>query len=127
MPIRQVGPIQPGLSLDVNVMCQTVHVVAYRVWRKSGGGAWKIVGDGHTADDIPDHFAVPASAADTAIAVGDGLAYWLGIGGPANSPYEVFITIAQGGGVLPGGAIGVSGRVDANGVDVKRETDVVLV
>lgn len=126
MPTREVGPVQPGKPLDVNVMCPSVHVVSYRVWRKVGGGAWKIVGDGHTADDVPDHFPVPTDPADPPIAAGDMLAYWLGIGGPAHSTYQVMITIGQDGRVLPGGAIPVDGQVDASGIDTKRDKSVVL-
>ena len=117
MPQRFIGPVDNATPMDVNVVCQSLHVVAYRVWhrRPSVSKEWKIVGDGQTADDKADHFQLNVTRDDE-------IAYWLGIGGTKpNIPYAVVITLAQAGKVLDGGALVETGPTDGEGVAVVND------
>ena len=47
---------------------------------------------------------------DASINTHDGLAYWEGIGGNPNTQYQVLVTVAQNGRIVPGGSLLENGR-----------------
>jgi hypothetical protein len=103
--------IDPAAPIEVSFVVRSKHVVAYRLWvDPQTKGRWQIVGDGHTADHIPDLVTVsPVSA-------GDQLAFWLGIGGDPNSQYEVLVTFSQNGKILQDGTLVERGTTNEKGV-----------
>jgi hypothetical protein len=104
-------PIDRMATIDVNFVARTPHVVAYRLWRQDApNGPWNLLAEGHTADHIPDLVTVNPCP------VGTRLAYWVGIGGNPNTHYEVLITFAQNGKIVPGGSLIVPGQTNAQGV-----------
>jgi hypothetical protein len=111
MPDASV-PIDPTTPIDVNFVARTPHVVAFRLWRQDVvDGPWILLGQGHTADHVPD--LVTASPPFPA---GGRLAFWVGIGGNPNTQYQVLVTLAQDGRILPGGTILVPGKTNEKGV-----------
>lgn len=111
-----VGPETPG-NVDVNIAALSVHVVSYRFWKQTGGtGPWVIVPtlDGDTENTNPPHGSV-------AVAPGDKLGYWVGIGtaNPGVGNYHALITVGQGGKTLTNGNISLTGQTDAQGAAVR--------
>jgi hypothetical protein len=107
------GPINPALSIDINITGLTDHVVAYALWWRSPTAAdWTFIGEGHTGDNLPDHWTLSAPS-------GSQVYYWIGIGNPRKpkSVYNTLLTVGQGGERLPGGSILVNGKTNAAGND----------
>lgn len=89
--------IDPARPVGINVACESPHVIAYRFWMMLPGGKWQVVGEGQTGDDLAAFFPVgPAPK-------GARLAYWLGIGGNANSAFRAVVTLSQDGQMVQGG------------------------
>jgi hypothetical protein len=105
-------PVDHTAPIEVNFVARSPHVVAYRLWRQltRPDGPWAVLGDGHTADHVPDLVQVSPSP------VGSRLAYWVAIGGNPNTQYQVLVTIAQNGKIVPGGTLLVNGRTNEKGV-----------
>ena len=104
-------PVDHTIPIDVNFVSRSPHVVAYRLWRQdAANGPWIMLGEGHTADHVPDLVNVSPSP------VGSRLAYWLGIGGNPNTQYQGLVTVAQNGRIVDGGSLLENGRVNSQGV-----------
>jgi hypothetical protein len=111
MPDTSV-PIDRTVPIDVNFVARTPHVVAFRLWRQdAANGPWSLVAEGHTADHVPDLVTVIPP-----FPVGSRLAFWVGIGGNPNTQYQVLVTVAQNGKILPGGTVLVPGKTNEKGV-----------
>lgn len=112
MPTKQIV-LDPSKPLEVNVVSHSPHVAAYRVWTwPAGVSGWTKVGEGSTADNVPDFFSTGPLAAQSK------LHYWLGIGGNPGTNYRVIVTLGQSGQILPQGTIVVQGTVNASGIDI---------
>jgi len=100
-------------EVQISVVSRSPHVVAYRLWfKRPGDAAWTRIGDGTTADDVPD------SVTSGPFPDGTLIAYWLGIGGNANTKYRTLVIFSQEGNVLPGGTCIEEDKVDADGLAV---------
>ncbi|HEU5153914.1 MAG TPA: hypothetical protein VFU03_04245 [Gemmatimonadales bacterium] len=117
MATKRIAEVDSGSKIQVNVVNQSPHVVAYKIWVKVPGTDWLAVGEGQTADDIADFYNLGPYPKGTL------LDYWFGIGGNARTAWSALLSIAQGGHIVPGGSVGESGTTDATGIDV-RETEV---
>jgi len=107
---RRLVANDPTVPLDVNVLGQSPHVVAYRMWyQKPGESGWTKFAEGHTSDDISDHNTVGPFEDKTKIS------YWLGISGKPGSDYRAVVTFAQNGKIVDGGMCQEEGRTDGNG------------
>jgi hypothetical protein len=115
MASRQIR-ISPQKPLEMNVVSHSPHVVGYRIWTRAAGatGPWDQVADGDTADNIPDSTAIAAPPAGTS------LAYWLGIGGNPNSPYQALVILSQGGEILIDGTFIEEGVTNGDGFAVAK-------
>jgi hypothetical protein len=112
---RVVGPVDPALSIDINVGGMTPHVFGYKLWwRDAASSAWADLGNGTTGDEQPDFYQHTFSA-------GAQLFHWIGVGGKPNSHYDAIITLSQGGRVLPNGLVHIIGTTNAKGVDVSQD------
>lgn len=112
--------IDPTRPIEVNVVARSPHVAAYRLWFRRPESEWERIGDGHTADDVPDFHGfgpVPQKS---------GFAYWLGIGGNPKTRFRVIVTLAQDGEILEGGTCVEQGMTNADGVRM-REREVEFV
>jgi hypothetical protein len=117
---RRLVANDPALPLDINVMGQSPHVVAYRMWfKKPGQTAWTRFAEGHTSDDISDHHTAGPFEDETKIS------YWLGIAGNAGTDYRAVVTFSQSGKIVEGGMCSEEGRTDANG-GAESKTEVTL-
>ena len=107
-------------TVEVNVACTSPHVIAYKFWMMKPGGQWTVVKTGQTGDDIPDFFPVgPAPK-------GTRLAYWLGVGGNANTVFQAAVTLSQDGQIVPGGFCAHTGTTNEHHVaEVQDEVDFV--
>jgi hypothetical protein len=104
-------PIDVDAPVEINFVSRSPHVVAYRLWRQDvADGPWTQLGEGHTADHIPDLVTV------SPMKRGSRLAYWEGIGGNPNTQYQVLVTVAQNGQIVPGGSLLENGMTNAQGV-----------
>lgn len=120
MITRRMVANDPAKPIDVNVVGQSPHVVAYRMWyQKPGETGWTKFAEGHTSDDVSDHYTAGPFADRTKIS------YWLGIAGKPQSEYRAVVTFAQDGKIVDGGMCQEEGRTDANGGAVK-ETEATL-
>jgi hypothetical protein len=111
---RIVGPVSPGIPIDINITGLSPHVVAYRLWWRDATSDWTVIGEGSTGDQQPDHYR-------HAFATGAQLYYWIGVGGKPNSLYSALITLGQGGKVLSQGLITIDRRTNAKGVDTLED------
>ncbi|HSM60885.1 MAG TPA: hypothetical protein VK849_08820 [Longimicrobiales bacterium] len=110
-----------GSPMDVNVVGETPHVFAYRIWfRETDDEDWTVIGEGDTEDEIPDHFSTGPHPDDTRITM------ITAVGGTVGSTYRFLITFSQDGRMVMGGAITERGRIGDGGTAV-RKTEVVLV
>ncbi len=98
----------PEKAIDFNVVPQSPHVIAFRVWtRPSATAPWTKVDDGSSqGEHHKDIGKIP---------VGGGVAYWIGVGGNANTEYRVLVALGQDGRLLPDGFT-EKGMTDGNGV-----------
>lgn len=89
------------------------HVVAYRLWTKGADeGPWKLAFDGDSEDGLSDTWSMDAMAA------GATMAFWIGVGGPAHTSYDVRLELRQQDASLEGGAICCQGTTDGQGAAV---------
>jgi len=110
--------IDPARSVGVNVACESPHVIAYKFWLMLPGGSWQVVAKGQTGDNVADFFNVDPSPRGTR------LAYWLGIGGNANTAFRAVVTLSQDGQMVPGGLCLESGSTnDDNVAQLQNEVD----
>ena len=110
---RNVGPIDPSTPIAIDVTGLSDHVVAYTFWsRPPTTDSWTQFADGHTGDNVPDHFTLNAMSQSQVY-------FWVGVGNPRrpNSVYNALITVGQNGRRLPGGSILLTGKTDENGND----------
>ena len=120
MPDKRNARVDPAARLHVNVVNQSPHVVAYKIWVKQPGSDWVVVGEGQTADEVADFIDLAP------LPKGTLLDYWFGIGGNAMTAWSALLTLSQGGRFVQGGLCNESGTTDADGIDV-RETEVTFV
>jgi hypothetical protein len=120
MPAKRTATVDHTLGVQVNVVNQSPHVIAYKIWVKRPGADWVEVGEGQTADELADFFSLPPLPEGTA------LDYWFGIGGNAMTAWRALLTLSQDGRIVPGGLCAESGTTDDVGIDT-RETEVTLV
>src|SRR3954467_3903428 len=97
MPAKRNARIDPSARLHVNVVNQSPHVVAYKIWIKRPGQDWTAVGQGHTADQVADFLDLDP------LAKGAMLDYWFGIGGNAQTNWRALLTLSQNGRIVDGG------------------------
>jgi hypothetical protein len=119
----QPRPIQndPDSPMEINIVGQSPHVFAYRFWaREPGADEWKVIAEGHTADDEPDFHSTGPFPDQSRIA------YWVGIGGNPETDYRAVVTFSQDGAVVHGGAEILTGRTSDKGGAVE-EREVVLI
>jgi hypothetical protein len=117
---KRIARVDPGLGLEVKVVSRSPHVVAYKIWVKRPGSDWVSVGEGQTADQLPDSHSLDPLPKDTV------LDYWLGIGGNAMTAWSALLTLEQNGRPVEGGECSENGTTDVVGVDM-RETEVTLI
>lgn len=115
MPRSKQVPADPQRLVEINVVSQSPHVVAYRIWSRPPGGTWATLAEGHTGDAIPDFNRVGPFPR------GSEIAYWLGIGGNPRTSFHALVTLGQDGKILPDGACPEIGKTDADGVAVREE------
>ena len=100
----------PSQALDINIVGQTPHIFAYRIWVKEPGAAdWTEIAVGDTADSVPDHHLTGPHPDGTLISI----AY--AVGGKPKSNFRVLSTFSQGGAMVTGGAVTESGQTSASG------------
>ncbi len=110
----------PTHQMDINVVSNSPHVVAYRIWHAPpGSSTWTVITEGHTADQKSDHHA------EGPFEDGGRLYYWLGIGGKAKSAFTAAVIFSQNGRIVDGGMCDESGKTDDEGAAI-RETEVFL-
>lgn len=106
-------------TIDFNIVSNSPHVVAYRVWKKEPNETdWTKIAEGHTADDVPDHqqFGPFPSGAT--------VAYWMAVGGHPNTPYKVATIWGSGGILFQGGHFEETGVVsDAGSRVINRQVE----
>jgi hypothetical protein len=104
----------PTVPIDVEVVGETPHVLAYKVWTKAPGeDRWTVAAEGHSEDEVPDAHAVGP------LALGTLVAWWLGVGGRPESWFRAAIRFRQGGEILAGGERRVRGRTGSRGGAVR--------
>lgn len=104
----------PSAPIEVEVVGETPHVLAYRLWTKAPGeDRWTVAAEGHSEDEIPDTHAIGP------LALGTTVAWWLGVGGPPESWFRAALRFHQGGGILEGGERRVRGRTSNRGGAVR--------
>lgn len=109
--LTEVVRFDPALKIQINVVSRSPHVVAFKVWtQKPGQADWTTVFEGRTDDNIPDHVEIDPLPDNAQVA------WWLGVGGNAKTPYRTVITFAQEGRLLDGGTRLEEGKVDDAGV-----------
>lgn len=116
-------PVQndPGKAIGINVVGQSPHVFVYRFWKKEPGESkFKVIKDGDTVDEVPDHFDVGPYPDGTRIA------YWVGIAGKPKTAFRFSVIFAQNSTVPAGGNLTHDGTTSAKGGAVV-EHEVVLV
>ena len=102
--------IDHALPLSVRVLFHSEHVVAYRLWtRSSDREDWSLAFDGDSENGLSDTLSIDAMAS------GAAMAFWIGIAGPANTPYDVGLEFRQKGAQVAGGAIARKGKTNAEG------------
>lgn len=117
MAAKTLAQVDPTFPIQLNIVSQSPHVVAYKIWVKVPSADWKVVAEGQTADNVADFYTLGPYPKDTL------LDYWLGIGGNPFTNWSAQVTISQNGHIVPGGSCPESGQTDKVGVDV-RETEV---
>lgn len=109
--LTEMVRFDPSAEIQINIVSRSPHVVAFRLWFQVPGQTdWTTVFTGKTDDDVPDYKEIRP------LPDGSLIAWWLGIGGNAKTPYRTVITFAQGGHVLDGGTRLEEGKVDDNGL-----------
>lgn len=104
----------PTAPVDVEVVGETPHVLAYKVWTKAPGeDRWSVAAEGHSEDGIPDAHAVGP------LALGTLVAWWVGVGGPPQSWFRATIRFRQAGEILEGGDRRMRGRTGSRGGAVR--------
>ena len=99
----------PNQALDINVVGQTPHVFAYRMWHKGPSAAdWTQFADGDNGDSVPDHIQVGPLEDGTLLKAA------FAVGGKAKN-FRVLLTFSQNGKMVIGGAITVSGQTLSGG------------
>jgi hypothetical protein len=114
MPTSNVKA-DPEKPIDFNIIPQSPHVVAFRVWaRESAASDWRKIHDGSSqGNQHKDIGKVP---------VGGGVAYWIGVGGNASTEYRVVVALGQDGKLLPDGTFTETGMTGSDGsADDERE------
>ena len=120
MTTKRTAQVDPSVGLQINVVNQSPHVVAYKIWVKRPGSDWKDIGEGQTADEVADFFDLDPQPKGTL------LDYWFGIGGNPMTAWRALLTLSQGGRIVPGGLCSENGTTDDTGIDM-RETEVTFV
>ncbi len=109
--MTEIVRFDPSAPIQINIVSRSPHVVAFRVWTQAPGQAdWATVFTGKTDDNVPDHIEI-AALPDNAL-----IAWWLGVGGNAKTPFRTVITLAQDGRILDGGTRLEEGKVDDDGL-----------
>jgi len=104
----------PSAPIFVEVVGETPHVLAYRLWTKAPGeDRWTVAAEGHSEDGVPYAHAIGP------LALGTLVAWWLGVGGPPDSWFRAAIRFQQGGRGLEGGERRVRGRTGSRGGAVR--------
>jgi len=107
--------------LDINLVGQSPHVFAYRMWyRRHDDADWSEFAAGDTEDDVPDHNPTGPHPDGTQIVMN------VAIGGKPNSTFRFVVTFGQGGQVVQGGTFVRTGKTGANG-GAGRKLTVILV
>ena len=111
----------PGTALDVNLVGQSPHVFAYRMWfREPSQDSWTLFLEGHTSDDKPEHKSVGPFPDGTQIIA------WVSAGG-TKPGFKYLLTFGQEGAILPGGAILKQGKIKAGTKVLATKTTVELI
>jgi hypothetical protein len=116
--MEQKDPILRNEASNVNwnIVLNTPHAVAYRLWTKQSGEDWQVIAEGGLADDTVD-------AGEFTAERGTQFAYWLGIGSDKpQSRFDISIVLTQDNVVLVDGIMQESGRVDDEGIAQRLET-----
>lgn len=120
MPTHAID-IDTSKPTEINLVCHSPHVVAYRMWQRAPDDAkWTTLADGHTSDEAPDH------AQAQALPSGSRFAYHLIIVGNASTNFLVSVVLSQDGRIFPGGSFIEQGTLDSTLREVRKKT-VVLV
>lgn len=93
------------------IVVQSVHVIAYKLWRQiPDSEEWIVLSQGTSTDNIADkgNFETVRNSK---------FAYWLGIGSTEpNSEYLISIVLTQDGNVIENGIFNEKGKVNEDGV-----------
>jgi hypothetical protein len=121
MPTATPIDLDPQKPIDIMFVGQSPHVFVYRFWKKEPSDTkYIVIKDGDTVDTIPDNFRVGPYPDATRIA------YWVGVGGKANSVYRFSVIFMQDGTVPAGGHQTHQGTTSAKG-GAEVEHEVVLI
>lgn len=116
--MKQKDPILRNEASQVswNIVLNTPHAVAYRLWTKQAGEDWQMIAEGGLADDKVDAGYFDAVK-------GTEFGYWLGIGSDKpQSRFDISIVLAQDNVILVDGIMQERGRVDDEGIAQRLET-----
>jgi hypothetical protein len=103
-------PIPHRKPVSINIVAITDHVVIYKLWtRQSPSDAWKMAGQGTTVQSAPDCHDLGR------LESGASLAYWFGVAGTGESPFEVKLTFNQELPALDDRTVRVQGTTDGTG------------
>lgn len=109
-----IGPVDHGSALDVAIVPRTAQVFAYRLWVRQGASAWRLLGEGSTAN-------AGAHAFSTAAVDGLQIYHWIGVGGEPNAPFECVIACSQSHPTRAFEPVIVRGQLDATGVAAAQD------
>jgi hypothetical protein len=99
-----------GRPLDINLVGQSPHVFAYRMWfREPEAEEWTEFAAGDTEDDVPDHHVTGPHPDGTHIVMN------VAVGGRPNSTFRFVVTFVQGGQAVQGGTFVKTGKTGPNG------------
>ena len=99
-----------------NIILNSPHAVAYKLWTKHIGEDWKVIVEGGLSDDKVDFGEFEAVK-------GTEFAYWFGIGtDKPQSMYKISIVLSQDSTVLVDGIMSERGRVNDEGIATKLVT-----
>ena len=99
-----------------NVVLNSPHALAYRLWIKEHDGEWQIIAEGGLADEKVD-------AGEFIAVKGTQFAYWLGIASDKpKSNFKISIVLGQDNIIVIDGILEEKGRVNDEGIATRLET-----